>query len=403
MNILNSLHRRGTLFPRPLVFSPAPALRKREAARCRCRVTGCAPSLRSSYLSRWGALLSYPLVSALRKREGGGGEKAAICAASLPVPDFPNLLHISGKLSRLCQCSASGKSEQKREVVFPQKSGKTTSRYCGSSSLRRPTASLHCTALYAAPAPCRTQGVRGAADTPPAYRRLRPIITKFTLIELLIVIAIIAILAAMMLPALNKARESARTSNCINNLRQLGQAELLYVDAYDGLPTAVQDMARTSLTWHQMLLVSGLLPNKSELFACPSAPEKTLTPATLEMNGVTYVYYTCYGINADLVGDISKTTRARNFYSGTIPFKRLTTPSRTILISDLTDGLTYAGFSQSSWHELGNPLSTNDRHGERHYNGRGCNILFADFHVAGAPHPEIYDNISDRAVHFGRK
>ena len=226
---------------------------------------------------------------------------------------------------------------------------------------------------------------------------------QFTLIELLIVIAIIAILAAMMLPALNKARESARTSNCINNLRQLGQAELLYVDAYDGLPTAVQDMARTSLTWHQMLLVSGLLPNKSELFACPSAPEKTLTPATLEMNGVTYVYYTCYGINADLVGDISKTTRARNFYSGTIPFKRLTTPSRTILISDLTDGLTYAGFSQSSWHELGNPLSTNDRHGERHYNGRGCNILFADFHVAGAPHPEIYDNISDRAIYFGRK
>ena len=403
MNILNSLHRRGTLFPLPLVFSPAPALRKREAARCRYRVTGCASSLRSSYLSRWGALLSYPLVSALRKREGFGGEKAAICAASLPVPDFLNLLHIFGKLLRLCQCSASGKSEQKREVVFPQKSGKTTSRYCGSSSLRRPTASLHCTALYAAPAPCRTQGGRGAADTPPAYRRLRPIITKFTLIELLIVIAIIAILAAMMLPALNKARESARTSNCINNLRQLGQAELLYVDAYDGLPTAVQDMARTSLTWHQMLLVSGLLPNKSELFACPSAPEKTLTPATLEMNGVTYVYYTCYGINADLVGDISKTTRARNFYSGTIPFKRLATPSRTILISDLTDGLTYASFSQSSWHELGNPLSTNDRHGERHYNGRGCNILFADFHVAGAPHPEIYDNISDRAVYFGRK
>ena len=403
MNILNSLHRRGTLFPRPLVFSPAPALRKREAARRRCRVTGCASSLRSSYLARWGALLFYPLVSALRKREGFGGEKAATCAASLPVPNFLNISLTPGKLSRLRQCSASGKSEQKREVVFPQKSGKTTSRYCGSSSLRRPTASLHCTALYAAPAPCRTQGARGAADTPPAYHRLRPIITKFTLIELLIVIAIIAILAAMMLPALNKARESARTSNCINNLRQLGQAELLYVDAYDGLPTAVQDMARTSLTWHQMLLVSGLLPNKSELFACPSAPEKTLTPATLEMNGVTYVYYTCYGINADLVGDISKTTRARNFYSGTIPFKRLTTPSRTILISDLTDGLTYAGFSQSSWHELGNPLSTNDRHGERHYNGRGCNILFADFHVAGAPHPEIYDNISDRAIYFGRK
>ena len=176
---------------RPPVSSPAPALRKREAARCRCRVTGCASSLRSSYLSRWGALLPRPLVPALRKREGFGGEKAATCAASLPVPINLNLSHTPGKLSRLRQCSASGKSEQKREVVFPQKSGKTTSRYCGSSSLRRPTASLHCTAPYPAPAPCRTQGARGAADTPPAYRRLRP----FTLIELLVVIAIIAILA----------------------------------------------------------------------------------------------------------------------------------------------------------------------------------------------------------------
>ena len=75
------LSRWRALLPRPLVLSPAPALREREAARCRCRVTGCASSLRSSYLSRWGALLPRPLASssipALRKREGFGGEKAA--------------------------------------------------------------------------------------------------------------------------------------------------------------------------------------------------------------------------------------------------------------------------------------------------------------------------------------
>ncbi len=200
---------------------------------------------------------------------------------------------------------------------------------------------------------------------------------NFTLIELLVVIAIIAVLAAMLLPALNKARDKARTSTCLNNHKQAGTALMLYQGDFNGvLPRWTRNGGSNSETetWGSVLIWEKYLPDVSPLL-CPALTGGTPDAQRLKTTSVFGDNYYTYGIgiNAYLTG--------RTMGTGTVtpwPSTQIYNPSMIYLamdaIRDATDGSGRGYFWVSA-----NNVQEKGAHA-RH--ARAINILYADGHAA---------------------
>ena len=215
---------------------------------------------------------------------------------------------------------------------------------------------------------------------------LSPAHTAFTLIELLVVIAIIAILAAMLMPALQQARATARKTNCLNNLKQLGSGILRYTDENTYMPYSYHSAVKNDygMMWFDVLGKDylGITPPPryqqekwiNSLLVCPASAASRFS--------ATYV------INATFAcGDGESDATRKNVK----PLHKVTQSSRTLLLMDYGDNIS----------------SAKDPGGVASHDGIHC-IDYPDRLIAGSarsmmrfPHPNLSLNILFADGHAG--
>ena len=226
---------------------------------------------------------------------------------------------------------------------------------------------------------------------------------KFTLIELLIVIAIIAILAAMLLPALNQARDRAKSTQCVNNLKQIGTYTTFYADANNGVLLLAGNNDNLGITtftgswvyllWKNVLNdvrsnsdLQNAAPYKGSVFFCPADTYSTRLAGScsyalngfLQLDNPATASFSASNIRRRKAGSISK-------------------PSSTLWGTDSgkynaeTSFISYRGnlssLLNSRERTAAGSFSLSYGEGElqmRHGNGTYLNVLWLDGHVKTA-------------------
>lgn len=223
----------------------------------------------------------------------------------------------------------------------------------------------------------------------------KSLIEGFTLVELLVVIAIISILAGFLLPALSKATNSAKSVACLNNLKQLGLAEIEYTNDTDGWLTVAKEPPPSGRAgfWKRELHPYLGIPRPSGysiadawmykfgyiywqderlrtgVYLCPSWP----SGLALEMSPSSFYLEGGYGSN-DYMGKCDGSSSKPRLRMSSIKQS-----SRKILIGDTTDWATnvwdYAVIYGPGAYDAPAPAV-----GSRHLDG--VNTLMLDFHVS---------------------